>query len=139
MGPLNWVLCDMEGSVLNRAVCHCGAVTMQLVEKPSEIFECSCSICRRLGVLWAYYHYDDVTFKKSADSTNIYVWSNKVLEFHSCSHCGCTTHWVATDPSFREKMGVNARLIDGLNRGNTRLDYVDHGEIGWFWSREADA
>ena len=123
--------------MLNTAACHCGAVIMQLSKKPSEIFECNCSICRRLGVLWAYYPCDEVLFKKGTGATNIYVWNKKLLEFHSCSECGCTTHWVATDPNFREKMGVNARLIDGLNRTNTALEYVDHGEIGWFWTHEA--
>ena len=125
--------------MLDKAVCHCGAVSMRLSEKPSEIFECSCSICRRLGVLWAYYHCDDVTFEKGTGSTRVYAWNNKVLEFHSCSHCGCTTHWIATDPTYRERMGVNARLIDGLNRRNTTLGYVDHGENGCFWSREEGA
>jgi len=123
--------------MLNTVACHCGAVTMQLLRKPSEIFECNCSICRKLGVLWAYYPCDDVVFEKDTAVTNVYVWNKKSLEFHSCSKCGCTTHWVATDPTFREKMGVNARLIDGLDRTNTALEYVDHGEIGWFWTREA--
>ena len=127
----------MEVSMLDEAVCHCGTVAIRLSEKPSEVFECSCSICRRLGVLWAYYHCDDVTIEKGAGSTRVYVWNNKVLEFHSCAHCGCTTHWIATDPNFRDRMGINARLIDGLNRQNTKLGYVDHGEIGCFWSREA--
>jgi hypothetical protein len=36
-------------------------------------------------------------------------------------------------------MGINARLIDGLDRENTTLDFVDHGAVGWFWSREAGA
>lgn len=123
--------------MLNTASCHCGAVIMLLSKKPSEIFECNCSICRRLGVLWAYYPCDDVIFKKGKSTTNIYTWNKKILEFHSCSECGCTTHWVATDLSFREKMGVNARLIDGLSPTNTALGHVDHGEIKWFWTRES--
>jgi hypothetical protein len=49
--------------------------------------------------------------------------------------CGCTTHWAAVDSNYRERMGVNARLIDGLNRTNTKISYVDHGDIGWFWGR----
>ena len=120
--------------MLNHAVCHCGQVSIYLSKKPAEVFECNCSICRRLGVLWAYYHCDDVVFDTGLGSTNIYVWNEKILEFHSCSVCGCTTHWIATDRDFRERIGVNARLIDGLNRKNTALGYVDHGDLGWFWS-----
>ena len=121
--------------MLNKVVCHCGAVSIVLAQTPSEVFECSCSICRRLGVLWAYYHCDDVTVETGAGTTDVYVWNNKVLEFHRCSQCGCTTHWIATDAGFRERMGVNARLIDGLHRENVQLGYVDHGDIGQFWSR----
>lgn len=125
--------------MLNQASCHCGTVSIRLSSKPSEIFECNCSICRRLGVLWAYYHCDDVVFEKGERATRVYAWSKKTLEFHRCSVCGCTTHWIAADPTFRERMGINARLIDGLNRQNTTLGFKDHGELGWFWSREASA
>ena len=121
------------------ASCHCGAVVIELAQVPAEIFECSCSICRKLGVLWAYYHCDDVAFEKGQGSTKAYVWNRKILEFHSCSTCGCTTHWIAADSSFREKMGVNARLMDGLNRTNTALGYVDDGHTNQFWTRDADA
>ncbi len=127
----------MVNLLLNTATCHCGAVTMRLSEKPSEVFECSCSICRRLGALWAYYPCDDVIFEMDTGTTDIYVWNKKWLEFHRCSECGCTTHWIATDKTFRERMGVNARLIDGLNRTNTTLEHVDHGEINAFWTRDS--
>jgi len=120
--------------MLDNAVCHCGTVSIRLAEQPAEIFECNCSICRRLGVLWAYYHCDDVVIEKGADATQVYIWNNKVLKFHHCKNCGCTTHWSAVDHTFRERMGVNARLIDGLNRQNTKLGFVDHGELGWHWS-----
>jgi len=117
-----------------KAVCHCGAVSLTLVEAPAKVFECNCSICRRLGVLWAYYHCDDVVIEKGSNDTDVYIWQNRVLEFHRCKHCGCTTYWVAADKEFRERMGVNARLVDGLDRQNTKLGYVDHGELGWHWS-----
>jgi hypothetical protein len=125
--------------MLNEATCHCGTVSIRVSKKPSKVFECNCSICRRLGVLWAYYHCDDVVFERGEGTTRSYSWNNRVLEFHTCSVCGCTTHWIATDRTFRERMGINARLIDGLDRENTTLDFVDHGAVGWFWSREAGA
>ena len=89
-------------------------------------------------MLWAYYHCDDVTFDSAQSATSAYIWNRKMLEFHSCNRCGCTTHWIAVDRTFREKMGVNARLIDGLNRTNTTLGYVDDGETNQFWTRDAE-
>ena len=121
---------------MNTATCHCGTVQIKLPEPPAEVFECSCSICSKLGVLWAYYGRDDVTFERGEGTTDIYVWNKRWLEFHTCATCGCTTHWVPTDPEVRHRMGVNARLIDGLNRSNTSLQHVDHGENNQFWTRE---
>lgn len=120
--------------MLNKATCHCGDIAITLADQPKEVFECSCSICRRLGVLWAYYHCDDVTFEKGESSTDTYIWNHRILGFHRCRNCGCVTHWIATDTSFREKMGVNARLIDGLSPANTSVGHVDHGENGCFWT-----
>ncbi|MDO8323802.1 MAG: hypothetical protein Q7T23_12775 [Phenylobacterium sp.] len=37
------------------ATCHCAAVRLTCEAAPTEVTECTCSICRRYGVLWAYY------------------------------------------------------------------------------------
>ena len=34
--------------------CHCGAVKIAVAEAPATVTSCNCSICRRLGTLWAY-------------------------------------------------------------------------------------
>ncbi len=117
------------------AQCHCGQVKIHLARTPTEVFECNCSICSNLGVLWTYFHRDEVTFKTDDNATNIYQWNERILEFHTCSNCGCTTHWIASDKSFKEKMGVNARLIAGLNRQNTQLEQIDFGGEGHFWTK----
>jgi len=38
-----------------KTTCHCGAIRIQIPGHPSEVTNCNCSICRRLGTLWAYY------------------------------------------------------------------------------------
>ena len=35
--------------------CHCGAITLRIDTAPETVTDCNCSICRRYGVLWAYY------------------------------------------------------------------------------------
>ena len=37
------------------ATCHCGAVGVEIPGPPQAVTNCNCSICRRLGALWAYY------------------------------------------------------------------------------------
>jgi hypothetical protein len=91
--------------------CHCGAIRLQLDAAPETVTDCDCSICRRYGVLWAYYAPAQVHILAAPRSTDIYMWSDRSIEFHRCRVCGCVTHWAPVDPK-GDRMGVNARLLD---------------------------
>jgi hypothetical protein len=93
------------------ASCHCGAIHLELDSAPETVTDCTCSICRRYGVLWAYYSPAHVRILAAPNSTDIYMWSDRSIEFHRCKACGCVTHWAAVDPK-TDRMGVNARLMD---------------------------
>ena len=92
------------------ASCHCGAVRLNIAVAPDTVTECSCSICRRLGVLWAYYAPGQVQIMPPSGATFAYIWGDKLIEFHTCKVCGCTTHYADRDPAV-DRMAVNARLM----------------------------
>jgi hypothetical protein len=92
------------------ASCHCGAVRMEIAAAPEKLTSCNCSICHRLGTLWAYYTVDQVKFLSPPDATATYSWGDKALAFHHCRNCGCTTHWSGIDPG-STRIGVNSRLM----------------------------
>jgi hypothetical protein len=92
------------------ASCHCGAVQFAVETAPGDVNDCNCSICRRYGALWAYYHPQQVRFAAENGPTDIYMWGDRQLEFHRCRTCGCITHWSAVDRALG-RMGVNARLM----------------------------
>jgi hypothetical protein len=103
--------------------CHCGAVRFRLAEAPTEVTACNCSVCRRLGVLWAYVPTGAVEI--SADpGTDTYVWGARTQAFHRCSVCGCTTHWAKFEPGF-DTVGVNARLLEPEVLAAARLRHLD--------------
>lgn len=90
--------------------CHCGQVKLRVTESPETVTECNCSICRRYGVLWAYYPPAQVRIVTGDDSTDVYMWNDRSIEFHRCRNCGCVTHWAPVD-ELSHRMGVNARLM----------------------------
>ncbi|KAI1822886.1 hypothetical protein F4861DRAFT_512656, partial [Xylaria intraflava] len=49
-----------------KATCHCRRITITLPRPPKEINECRCSLCYKLGALWAYYPRDHVTVTTSS-------------------------------------------------------------------------
>jgi hypothetical protein len=104
--------------------CHCGAIRVEVATVPQTITDCNCSICRRYGVLWAYYAPSEVRIFASEDATDTYMWSDRSIAFHRCKVCGCVTHWVGVDPTL-DRMGVNARLMDPALLTAARLRRLD--------------
>ncbi len=91
------------------ATCHCGAVEVDVPVPPAIVSDCNCSICRRYGVLWAYYPASQVRVRAAPGATHGYGWGRSVLRFVRCGRCGCVTHWERIVPVEGSKMGVNAR------------------------------
>jgi hypothetical protein len=94
------------------ATCHCGAVRVEVPAPPASLTDCNCSICRRYGVLWAYYPCSAVRVRAAPGATAEYAWGEEVLRFVRCRTCGCLTHWERIVPVQGSKMGVNARNFE---------------------------
>ena len=97
--------------------CHCGAVRVTIPRKPRAVTDCNCSICRRYGVLWAYYKLPAVRVEAKRGTTESYAWGRKSLKFVRCKTCGCVVVWQPIRPREKGWMGVNYRnfALDLLN------------------------
>ena len=91
----------LEGS------CHCGAVRLTLPSAPEKATKCNCSLCRRLGGLWAYYEFGTVRIEGHPENTTEYIWGDKTLRNVRCKTCGCPTHWEPLVPEPGNKHGGN--------------------------------
>lgn len=91
--------------------CHCRAVEITLPAPPEWVAHCQCSVCTKLGTLWAYYPEADVAIRGETDT---YVCNKRVIAFHRCAVCGCTVHWQTLGIDFG-RMGVNARLLETVD------------------------
>jgi hypothetical protein len=118
------------------ATCHCGAVRFQIARAPGEVTDCNCSICRRLGALWAYFDPSDVRLETPEADIGGYAWGERMLTFHHCRVCGCTTHWSPMDKS-HPRMGVNSRLFEPEVLAGIRVRHLD-GADTWTFLDEDD-
>jgi hypothetical protein len=95
-----------------RGECHCGAVAFELSRQPEEATSCNCSICRRSGMLCAYFEPGEVWWRSPEGATESYVWGERTIEFHRCRVCGVATHWSPIPGRApANRMGLNARLL----------------------------
>lgn len=107
------------------ATCHCGAVRVTIPRKPRTLTDCNCSICRRYGVLWAYYKASTVRVEASRRATRGYSWGRKKLRFVRCADCGCVMCWERVSPDPERQMGVNARNFDPDIIGSVPVRFLD--------------
>jgi hypothetical protein len=125
---------------MTEATCHCGAVRIEVDEPTTTVTECNCSICGRLGALWAYHRRDTA---RITGVTVPYSWGDATIAFHHCATCGCTTHYVGIGPDATDRVAVNARLLPldpaapvKVRRFDGRDTWTSLGESGtWPWGR----
>jgi hypothetical protein len=115
--------------------CHCGAVRIHVPRAPEELTNCNCSLCRRLGGLWAYYPVDEVRVEGHPQHTDGYIQGDRTLRTVRCKTCGCTTHWEPLDPTQHRKMGVNMRNFDPEVVGEVRIRLIDGADTwkSFYW------
>ncbi len=106
------------------ASCHCGSVKIDIPRKPRTLTDCNCSICRRYGVLWAYYSAADVHIH-GAPATSSYLWGERSIRFVRCRKCGCVTHWIGAKDPGSGRIGVNARNVDPDVLKGVRIRHLD--------------
>lgn len=114
------------------ATCHCGAVRVEIPHRPTDVTNCNCSICRRLGALWAYYEVGAVKVIGHPEHTSEYIHGDKTLRVVRCRNCGCTTHWEPLVVKPDSKLGVNIRNFDPDDIGPIRIRLLDGADTWKF-------
>ena len=89
--------------------CHCGAIKFTITATPAQLVDCNCSLCRRLGALWAHVPIESVSIDALSDAATSYAQGDRTLAVRTCKHCGCTTHYDSLKES-SEIMAVNFRM-----------------------------
>lgn len=97
----------MNATALLEGECHCGAVRLWLPVAPDKATRCNCSLCRRLGAVWAYYAFGTVRVEGHPENTEAYIQGDRTLRTIRCRTCGCATHWEPLDPAQHARHGVN--------------------------------
>lgn len=91
------------------ATCHCGNIAITAQEVLESITSCNCSMCYRIGALWAYYTAEQVSIEQKSNA-GVYQWGNRLRRYHSCSLCGCTTHYTQKREDGTNRVALNTRM-----------------------------
>ena len=113
--------------------CHCGKTAFCIEgDIPVKLTRCTCSLCSKCGVLWAYYQPSQFQVITLPTDDATYRWHTKLVAHHFCPECGCTTF--SDSPAFEpdgswdrstRRIGVNARLFDNFDAAAASVEVID--------------
>ena len=107
------------------ASCHCGAVRIEIADKPDTLTQCNCSICRRYGALWAYCTRQTARVLTGPEVETSYIWNDRVIEFYHCKTCGCMTRYEDVEKNADSRIAVNARMLEPEAIEGISMRYFD--------------
>ena len=111
--------------------CHCGKTQFEVVEAPTGVTRCTCSLCSKRGALWAYFTPAQFRLISPPENVATYRWGSKTVKHNFCAECGCGTFsespdWSTGKPDFdNPKVGVNARLFDDFDLDAVPVTVID--------------
>lgn len=112
------------------ATCHCGAVRITVPRVTRTLTSCNCSICRRLGALWAYYAARSVEIETPKNGLDKYSWNRRIRAYCRCRKCGCVTHHKHLKKRRNPVVAVNAANFEPAALEGVRIRHLD-GAKSW--------
>jgi len=113
-----------------KGTCLCGKVQVGVAQRPRQVTQCNCSVCRRYGTLWAYYRRGSVSITAPRSGIEEYTVRSGGLRFGRCRSCGCVIYWNGAGKSRDQRMGVNTRLLDNELMASVPVMLLD-GDKTW--------
>ena len=115
--------------VMANLSCSCGAVRIEIRRRPDHINACNCTLCRKSGARWAYFHPEDVTVHGETVGHRRADKPVPAAEIRFCGLCGSTTHFVLTEDAIvrfgNTQTGVNMWLAEERDLAGVEVRYPD--------------
>jgi hypothetical protein len=109
--------------------CHCGAVKFTVdAEMPTEVMDCNCSICRRKGVLMAFYPAAKLKVEGEV-ALQAYKFNRHVLSHWFCKTCGIHTFGGGKGPDGTEMRAINMRCVPAAALDAMTVKHYDGASV----------
>jgi len=95
--------------------CHCGAIAYTVEADPDAAVTCNCSICARLGAVWAFGPKAAFKLVRGEGKLGDYQFNKHVLHHRFCPSCGIESYTEGKGPDGSEMVGVNLRCVEGVD------------------------
>ena len=105
--------------------CHCGQIAFEVEGDLTQVADCNCSICSRMGSLHWFVPRDRLRLLMPEESLATYIFGTGTIKHYFCPKCGTHPFGEATDPSGKRMAAVNARCLEGVDLSPVPVKHFD--------------
>lgn len=105
--------------------CHCGQIAFEVEGELTEVADCNCSICSRMGSLLWFVPRGRLRLLTPDDKLATYTFGKQTIKHHFCPTCGIHPFGEAADPSGNGMAAVNVRCLEGVEFSSLAVKHYD--------------
>lgn len=105
--------------------CHCGRIAFEVEGELSQVADCNCSICTKMGSLHWFLPAERFRLLSPADALATYTFGTRTIRHHFCPTCGIHPFGEGTTPTGEAKVAVNARCLEGVDLAALQVMHFD--------------
>ena len=109
--------------------CHCGAIAYTVEVDTAQALKCNCSICTKLGAVWAFAPKSKFKLSKGADKQGDYLFNKKRLHHHFCTTCGIAPFTEGVDPKGNRMVAINVRCVEGIDPRGLEIKFFNGRDL----------
>ena len=115
--------------------CHCGQVRFRVQADLSEVTRCTCSMCRRKGLLGCYVPREHLQLLTGEEDLRLYQFNKKIAKHFFCKQCGI--HPFHNPRSKPDAWVVNVRCLDDFDLETAKYEIKLFDGRNWEAAQEA--
>ena len=105
--------------------CHCGQIAYEVEGELTQVADCNCSICSRMGALLWFVPRDQLRLLTPETNLTSYTFGTGTIKHYFCPKCGMHPFGEGTDPSGNRMAAVNVRCLDGVDCSSLPVKHFD--------------
>ena len=105
--------------------CHCGEIVFEVEGELTQVADCNCSICSRMGSLHWFVARDQLHLLTPESKLATYSFGKHAIKHHFCPKCGIHPFGEGTDPAGNRRAAVNARCLEGVDLASLPVMHLD--------------
>jgi len=111
--------------MIYRGGCHCGQIAFEVEGDLTQVADCNCTICSKMGALHWFVPRGKFLLLTSEQALCTYTFGTNTIRHHFCPKCGIHPFGEGTDSSGNRKAAVNARCLEGVDVSSLSVMRVD--------------